>query len=140
MSSFANSAALLFTVALLAVTAYFLLGSVPLLALKHDDPVDAKFIQSFYDTYYRIAFIVALGTTVSFALSSRPLFAAGAAVITVLAWVLRRKIIPWMDALGTPGPENDKASIPVFRKVHKRAILINLVQLVAIVSSLGSYW
>ena len=140
MIPFANIAALLFTVALLAVTAYFLLGSVPLLALKHDDPVDAKFIQSFYDTYYRIAFIVALGTTVSFALSSRPLFAAGAAVITVLAWVLRRKLIPWMDALATPGPENDNASIPVFRKVHQRAILINLVQLVAIVSSLGSYW
>ena len=34
-----NQFALLFTVALLAITAYFLLGSVPLLILKHDNPV-----------------------------------------------------------------------------------------------------
>ena len=39
--------ALFFTVVLLAVTTYFLLGSVPLLTLKHDNPIDARFIKSF---------------------------------------------------------------------------------------------
>eukprot|EP01041_Mallomonas_annulata_P019726 gene19726-39184_t len=52
-------AALLSTVALLAVTAYFLLGSVPLLVLKHDNPMDARFIRSFYITYYRLALFTA---------------------------------------------------------------------------------
>jgi len=139
MTPLANSAALFFTVALLMVTAYFFLGSVPLLVLKHDDPVDAKFIRSFYNTYYQIAFIVALGTTLSYALSARPLFAVGAAVIMVLAWVLRGKFIPKMDALGTQIQAHDTVSIPVFRKMHKTAILINLAQLVAIVGSLGAY-
>ena len=50
-----ESFALLFTVAMLAVTAYFLLGSIPLLVLRHDNPMDARFIRSFYITYYRIA-------------------------------------------------------------------------------------
>jgi len=139
MIPFANSASLIFTVALLMVTAYFFLGSVPLLILKHDNPVDSKFIRSFYNTYYQIAFVVALGTTVSYALSARPLFAMGAAVITVLTWFLRGKFIPKMDALGNQIEANDLVSIPEFRKIHKTAIQINLVQLVAIVSSLGSY-
>ncbi len=43
----ANNASLFFTVAMLIVTAYFFLGSVPLLVLKHDNPVDASFIRSF---------------------------------------------------------------------------------------------
>jgi hypothetical protein len=135
----ANNAALVFTVALLIVTAYFFLGSVPLLVLKHDNPVDAKFIRSFYDTYYQIAFIVAMGTTASYALSARPIFAVGAGAIMILAWVLRRKFIPKMDAIGGQIQTSDSGSIPVFRKIHKTAIMINLVQLVAIVSSLGSY-
>ena len=139
MTPLANSAALFFTVALLTVTAYFFLGSVPLLVLKHDNPVDAKFIRSFYNTYYQIAFIVALGTTLSYALSARPLFAVGAAVIMILTWVLRGKFIPKMDVLGTQIQANDTVFIPVFRKIHKTAILINLAQLVAIVGSLGAY-
>jgi hypothetical protein len=139
MTPLANSAALFFTVALLMVTAYFFLGSVPLLVLKHDNPVDAKFIRSFYNTYYQIAFIVALGTTLSYALSACPLFAVGAAVIMILAWVLRGKFIPKMDVLGTQIQANDTVFIPVFRKIHKTAILINLAQLVAIVGSLGAY-
>ena len=36
-------AALIFTVALLVTTAYFLMGSVPLLILKHDTVLDARF-------------------------------------------------------------------------------------------------
>lgn len=57
MTPSANGAALISTVALLMVTAYFFFGSVPLLVLKLDDPVDAKFIRSFYSTYYQIAFL-----------------------------------------------------------------------------------
>ena len=35
-------AALVFTVALLVTTAYFIMGSIPLLILKHDTPVDFR--------------------------------------------------------------------------------------------------
>lgn len=134
-----NQLALLFTVAMLAVTAYFLLGSIPLLILKHDDPVDARFIRSFYITYYRIALITATAAAVSCALAGRPALAAGAAAIAVLTWVLRGRFIPRMDTLGTQIHANDIVAIPAFRKLHKSAILINLVQLVVILGSLGSF-
>jgi hypothetical protein len=132
-----NNIALLFTVALLAVTAYFLLGSVPLLVLKHDDPVDSKFIRSFYITYYRIAFVVAAAAALSFGIAGRLGFASGAAAIGILTLLLRRNFIPRMDALGSQIQSNDIVAIPEFRKIHKSAIMINTTQLVAILGSLA---
>lgn len=133
----AQTFALFFTVALLAITAYFLLGSVPLLTLKHDTPLDARFIRSFYITYYRIAFLVAVATTVSYSAAGRVAFAMGAALIGILTLVLRNKFIPMMDR---PAPHTaaDKIdAVAAFRKIHKSAILINTSQLLAILGSLS---
>ena len=132
-----HAVALFFTVALLAVTAYFLLGSVPLLVLKHDNPVDARFIRSFYLTYYRIALVAAVGTAISYALAGRPAFAAGAGGIAALTLVLRGKFIPMMDQLAPQIQTREIMTIPAFRKIHKSAILINTSQLLAILGSLG---
>lgn len=129
--------ALFFTVALLAVTAYFLLGSVPLLTLKHDNPVDARFIRSFYTTYYRIALVAAVGTTVSYALAGRSALALGAAAIAILTLVLRNTFLPRMDRLAPQILANEVQAIPAFRKIHQSAILINTTQLLAILGSLG---
>ena len=95
-----NQFALFFTVALLAITAYFLLGSVPLLILKHDNPVDSRFIRSFYITYFRMAFVAAVGTAASYALASRTGFAVGAAAIATLTLVLRARLIPRDSQVG----------------------------------------
>lgn len=135
----ANGLALFFTVAMLIVTAYFFLGSVPLLILKHDNPVDASFIRAFYNTYYRIAFFTAVGTAASFALAARPAFSLGAAGIALLTWTLRRRLIPKMEQLGTQIQTDSNVAIPTFRKIHKAAILINLAQLAAILGSLAAF-
>ncbi len=129
--------ALFFTVALLAVTAYFLLGSIPLLTLKHDNPMDARFIRSFYITYYKIALTTAVGTTVSYAIAGRAGFAAGAAAIATLTVVLRNRFIPQMDQLAPKIQALEVQAIPAFRKIHKTAILINTTQLLAILGSLS---
>ena len=52
--------ALCFTVALLVTTAYFIMGSIPLLVLKHDTPLDASFVRGFFNLYYRAACITAI--------------------------------------------------------------------------------
>ena len=80
----ANHAALFFTVAMLAVTTYFLFGSIPLLILKHDNTMDAKFIRSFYLTYFKFAIVVTTAATVSYALAARPLLTLEAAAIATL--------------------------------------------------------
>ena len=129
--------ALFFTVVLLAVTAYFLLGSVPLLVLKHDNPVDASFIRSFYITYYRVALVAAVGTVVCYALAGRSMLALGAAGIAALTLLLRARFIPMMAHLAPQIQANEALAIPAFRQLHKSAILINTGQLLAILGSLG---
>jgi hypothetical protein len=136
--SAAMFAALFFTVALLVTTAYFLMGSLPLLVLKHDTPLDARFVRGFFNLYYVTAFATATATAISFVCAGRPGIAMGATALATIAVVLRKKIIPKMDALGTQIQSNYVEAIAGFRRMHITAILINLAQLVAIVWTLIS--
>jgi hypothetical protein len=129
-------AALVFTVALLVTTAYFVMGSIPLLVLQHDTPLDARFVRGFFNIYYNAAMVTATGTAISYALAGRTSLALGAAGLAVLAWVLRGQVIPKMDALGAQIQGNVMEAIPGFRKTHVIAIAINIVQLVVVVWSL----
>src|SRR6478735_9790954 len=129
-------AALFFTVALLVTTLYFILGSIPLLILKHDTPLDARFVRGFFNIYYRCAVVTAGLTCLSYGLAGRPTLSAGAAALAVLAIVLRKQIIPKMEQLGAQIQSNEAHAIPGFRKTHVTAILINIAQLVVIVWSL----
>lgn len=129
-------AALVFTVALLVTTAYFIMGSIPLLVLKHDTPLDARFVRAFFNVYYVAAVFTASATAISYMLAGRPALATGAGALAVLALALRRKILPKMEALGGQIQADDAAAVAGFRKTHVTAIAINIVQLVAIVWSL----
>ncbi len=134
-----NQVTLLCTIAMLAVTAYFFFGSVPLLILKHDNTMDARFIRTFYITYYRLALLTATVTTVSYIVAGRPAFAIGAASIVALTLFLRRTFIPRMDALRAQIQASDAGAIAAFRRIHKTAIAINLAQVVAIVGGLSVF-
>jgi hypothetical protein len=129
-------AALGFTVALLVTTAYFIMGSIPLLVLKHDTPLDARFVRGFFNLYYVAAFVTATATAISYASAGRPGIAAGAAALALMAIVLRQRIIPKMDALGAQIQSDYMEAIPGFRRTHVTAILINIAQLAVIVWSL----
>lgn len=129
-------AALFFTVALLVTTAYFIMGAIPLLILRHDTPLDARFVRGFFNVYYRAAFITASATSLSYAIAGHPGVACGAAALALVALLLRRRVIPRMDALGSCIQGDFMDAIPGFRKLHVWAILINIAQLVAIVWSL----
>ena len=134
--SFQLIAAIVFTVALLVITAYFVMGSVPLLILKHDTPMDSRFVRGFLNTYYRAAMYTAGATALSYMFSGWFAIGSGAAAIALSAKVLQRSIIPKMDVLHTHIEAGEIGAIATFRRVHVVAILINLIQLVLIVWSL----
>lgn len=129
-------AALFFTVALLVTTAYFLLGSVPLLVLKHDTPMDSRFVRGFYNTCYLATMFIASAAAVSYAHAGRLAPAMGGGAIALLAAGLRRKIIPRMESLGARIQDGETNAVLAFRRIHIAAILLNLAQLVCIVWSL----
>lgn len=128
--------ALICTVILLVITAYFLLGSVPLLVLKHDTPLDAGFVRGFFNTYYVAAMYAAGATALSYAVAGRFVFAAGAAGLAALAVLLRRAVMQKMDLLRADLRSDDASAIAAFRRTHVAAILANLAQLALIVWSL----
>jgi uncharacterized membrane protein len=128
--------ALVFTVALLVTTAYFLLGSVPLLVLEHDTPLDSRFVRGFFNIYYLAAMLTAGATAVSYAFAGRQVIAGVAAALALLAVVMRRKVIPRMDSLRADIQVGEASAIRTFRRIHVTAILVNLAQLVLIVWSL----
>ena len=130
-------AALVFTVILLAVTAYFVMGSVPLLILKHDTPLDSRFVRGFFNTSYVVSASIAGATALSYALAGKLVFAAGASALALFATVLRRVVIPKMDSLRAQmlldGAGAIERAVADFRRTHQAAIALNLVQLVLIV-------
>ncbi len=132
MSSAIN-VAIFFTVVLLVTTAYFLMGGLPLLILKHDTPVDARFIRSFFNLYYKAVFVAAAGAAIGFALSSRFTFALGVAGIALVVFLLRRQLILAMDKLGEEIQTGQGMAVKRFRQVHSTALFANLAQLVLLV-------
>jgi hypothetical protein len=125
--------AFIFTVALLFTTAYFLMGGLPLLVLKHDVALDARFVRAFFNLYYKADFWAAVGACASYALWGRYSFAIGAGALAVLATLLQRSLLPAMQQLGTRIEANEGDAIRRFRRVHGMALLINFVQLVVLV-------
>lgn len=125
--------ALFFTVAMMVNTGYFLLGGLPLLILKHDEPLDARFVRGFFNVYYHAAFWVALGAAVSYALWGRFVFAVGAAVLAAIAIILRRRLLPAMLQVGSQIEAGDASALQRFRRMHATVLALNLVQLVVIV-------
>jgi hypothetical protein len=130
---FATLAALFFTVILMVTTAYFLMGGLPLLILKHDTALDARFVRGFFDVYYKAAFVAATGAAVSFALCSRPAFAMGNAGVAMLVVLLRSRLITAMAQLGGLIQQGEVQAVRRFKRVHGTALAMNLVQLIGLV-------
>lgn len=128
--------ALFFTVALLATTAYFLLGGLPLLVLQHDTPTDARFVRGFFNVYYKAALAASAGAAASYALSSWYAFSLGAAVMALGVLALRSRLIPAMEQIGSAIQTGERGAIGRFRRLHSAALALNLLQLVVLVWSL----
>ena len=128
--------AMLFTVALLVTTAYFLMGGLPLLVLDHDTSLDARFIRGFFNLYYKAAFATSIGAAISFALLGRASFAIGAIALAMVLVLLRSKLVPAMEQLGGQIQTSGALAIKRFRQVHLTALLLNLIQLIILVWAL----
>jgi hypothetical protein len=109
---------------------------VPLLILKHDNPMDGNFIRVFFNLYYRMTALVGTAAALSYAFTDRAWFAVGAAFIAALSVCLRRTIIAKMDLIRAQIPTYNLEAIPEFRRIHLIAVLISLAKLIAVICSL----
>ena len=123
-------------VLLLVWMGFFMLGSLPLMILKHDTPTDARFIRGLFDVYYKAVMVVAGAGTVAHALAERPGTTALMAAITAIAFGSRRMILSRMDRLRLTMTGTDAAGIRRFRQLHGLGMALNVAQLLAVCACL----
>lgn len=116
-------------IALLVWMTYFMLGCLPLLILKHDTPVDARFIRNFFNVYYRVLMGIAAVGVVAFAVSDRRFMVLVMACIVAIGFVARRALLLRMDRLRSTMTVADALAIRQFRSLHATGITLNVFQL-----------
>lgn len=119
-------------VLLLVWMGFFMLGSLPLMILKHDTPMDARFIRGLFDVYYRAVMVVAAAGTLSHAVANRPVTTAALAAVCAIAFLSRRVILSRMDSLRITMAAADTEGIRQFRRLHVVGMVLNFVQLLTI--------
>jgi hypothetical protein len=124
--------ALATTVVLLVFMGYFMLGSLPLLVLKHDTPTDARFIRGFFNVYYRAVLLAAIVSAVAYAFAGQPLFCAGMTALAIVVEAARRVVLSRMDYLRGVMTADDAAAIAKFRRIHIGGMVLNAAQLAAL--------
>jgi hypothetical protein len=123
--------ALVFTVLLLMSLGFSVLGSTPLLILKHDVAMDSRVVRQVFHYCYRLITVMAVVASLAYAFAGRPLLSAGIGCIAVVAIVMHHWLLTRMDALRATMHEGDTAALSRFRRLHVTGIALNAVQLVA---------
>lgn len=120
------------TLALLVWMGFFLMGSLPLMVLKHDTPLDGRFIRGLFNVYYGAVLATAAIAAVGHALSARPAIALAMLGIAALAVLSRHWMLAQMDRARNSILMEDPTAIWRFRRLHIGGMLLNVAQLAVI--------
>lgn len=121
--------ALISTVALLVWMGFFMMGSLPLLILKHDTPLDARFIRGLFNVYYLAIMATAAAGALSYAFAERLLIALALACVAALGFAGRCWFVSRMDMVRSTMTAEDSGAIRRFRRLHIAGMLLNVVLL-----------
>ncbi|HUR90120.1 MAG TPA: hypothetical protein VMZ74_13610 [Ramlibacter sp.] len=128
-----------FTVILLVWMGFFTLGSLPLMILKHDTLLDARFIRGLFDVYYKAVMVTSTAGTVSYSLAGRAIPAVVMAIVFTVAFFSRRAVLPRMDALRAREEPMELPAIRKFRQLHVTGMLLNITQLLSICFGMAKF-
>jgi hypothetical protein len=125
----ANAFPLLSIVVLLFPMGVFMLASPPLLILKHDTPVDGRFIRGLFNLYYLGVVTVAAVAAAGCALLGYRAVALAMAGLAVFVLVIRGWVISRMDTLRSEITRGESMAVRRFRRLHIAGMVINVIQL-----------
>lgn len=120
------------TVLLLMSMTFSVLGSTPLLILKHDTPMDGRVVRQVFHYCYRMVAVMGAAAALAYALSGRLAVSVCLAGIAALALALHRVVLARMDALRNTMYAGDTAAVRHFRQLHGVGVVLNLTQLAAL--------
>ncbi len=123
--------ALISTVVLLVWMGFFMMGSLPLLILKHDTPVDSLFIRGLFNVYYVAIMATAAVGALSSAIAGRPLIALALGGVAGVGFAGRHWFVSRMDIVRGTMTADDSSAIWQFRRLHVTGMLLNAALLAA---------
>ena len=118
---------------LLVWMGFFMMGSLPLLILKHDTPVDSRFIRGLFNLYYMAimatGIVGALQRRLRRTRRRRPRDSAPSRRSASRAGI---GSIARMDAVRSTITADDARAIRRFRRLHIAGMLLNVVMLAVV--------
>ena len=118
--------ALVSTVLLLMSLGFSVLGTTPLLVLKHLQPMDSRVIRQVFHYCYRIIAVIALAACLGNALENRMGLSVYTGMMALWVLVLHRWMLARMDALRTLMQAGASDAVRRFRFVHALGVLMNM--------------
>lgn len=116
-------------VVLLFPMGVFMLASPPLLILKHETPLDARFIRGLFNLYYIGVITIAAAGAAGCALLDQRAIALSMGGLIVFVYGTRRWMISNMDKLGAAIASGESTAVARFRRLHIGGMILNVVQL-----------
>jgi len=118
--------ALVSTVLLLMSLGFSVLGTTPLLVLKHLQPMDSRVIRQVFHYCYRMVALLAFAACLGNALEDRMALSVYTGFIALWVLVLHRWMLARMDALRTLMQAGDSGAVRRFRFVHALGVGMNI--------------
>jgi len=123
--------AMISAVVLLVWMGFFMMGSLPLLILKHDTPVDSLFIRGLFNVYYVAIMSTAAIGALSCAFAGRLTLALAMSCVAGLGMAGRYWLVSHMDRVRSTMTADDSSAIGRFRRLHIAGMLLNVLLLAA---------
>ena len=123
--------ALISAVVLLVWMGFFMMGSLPLLVLKHDTPLDSRFIRGLFNLYYVAIMATGIVGAGSAAIAGRAAAALGLGFVAAVGFAGRHWFIARMDLVRSTMTADDSLAIRKFRRLHIVGMLLNVLLLAA---------
>ena len=118
--------AFFFTVLMIISMGFFMMGSLPLLVLKHDTPLDASFIRGLFNVYYKAVVVTGSIGALCYMAAERPTMALTLGCFAMLGVAGRHWFISRMDRVRSVMTAEDREAIRGFRRLHITGMLVNV--------------
>jgi hypothetical protein len=135
MSMPPDALALYAAVILLLPMACFFLSSPAFLLVSLEVPEVTQLLRGLFHGYFLAIGIAGTIATVMFAVSGRPVFSLEAIAVAVFAVTVRRWLLQHMDAQLKARDGGATTAVKRLRVLHVKGMLINAIQLAAVVAS-----
>jgi hypothetical protein len=129
----ANVFPLLSIVLLVFPMGIFMLATPPLLILKHDTPLDGRFIRGLFNLYYVAVMTVAIVGAIGNTLAGQRPEALAMGGLAVFVFGVRRWMISSMDTQREAIARGESMAVPRFRRLHIAGMILNVLQLGTVV-------